>query len=237
MSQQYYLLRKENDLLNSLIGQSFNQKSKFEAEKILDQIHSKTESRSIGKKALCYIIDNGEIKGVGGSTLIKDKNGKIVSNLILDNFGIWLAGLFKGGNFSNTVALKDLSDVAHAIRIYGTSVFFNEAVTFRMLLFVGSGTNVPARTDFFVQTSFATAPESGGLECSVPVYNLANSNFKNLATITAGGSGTINESVFSSFWRDTANVSRQFSLFRDIISPGQAFVVGQTISLEYTVQL
>ena len=53
MKQQLILLREENDLLNSLIGQSFNQRTKFEAEKILTEIHSKAQDRSIGKMALC----------------------------------------------------------------------------------------------------------------------------------------------------------------------------------------
>jgi len=85
------LLRKENDDLKCLISQSFNEKNKFEAEKILNEIHSKAENRMIGKKALCYIVKNGIIRGVGGSTLMMDKNGKIVSNLILDQLGGFLA--------------------------------------------------------------------------------------------------------------------------------------------------
>ena len=65
MKQQYVLLKQENDLLNSLIGQSFNQRTKFEADKILKEIHKQADKYSM-EKAMCYVIDKGEIKGVGG---------------------------------------------------------------------------------------------------------------------------------------------------------------------------
>jgi len=237
MMQQYVVLRKENDLLNSLIGQSFNQKSKFEAEKILNEIHSKTQSRLISKKALCYIVDKNEILGVGGSTIMKDKNGKIVSNLILDNCGIWLAGLLKGGVLAKSVVLKDLSNVNKTFNIYQFGSLFNAQVNFRMLMKVGSGTTVPARTDFDIETSFPTAPESGNMESSIPLFNSALGNFKNAGSLTAGGSGTINESVLLSVWDTSSNINTTITLFRDIISPGQAFVAGQSIALEYTTQL
>jgi len=70
MSQLYIPLRKANDSLNSLIGQSFNQKSKFEAEKILAEIHSVAQDRLVGKKALCYVHDKGEIKGIWRQLLL-----------------------------------------------------------------------------------------------------------------------------------------------------------------------
>jgi len=91
---QFILLRKKNDLLNCLVSQSFNQKNRLEAEKILDEIHSIAENRTMSKKVLCYIVKNGLIRGVGGSTLMMDKNGKIFSNLILDGFGEFLTAIF-----------------------------------------------------------------------------------------------------------------------------------------------
>ena len=127
MKQEYVLLRTENDLLNSLIGQSFNQRTKFEAEKILTEIHSKAQDRSIGKMALCYIVDKNEIKGVGGSTLLKDKNDKIISNLILDQFGILLAGMFKGGTLEKSVVILDVNGAPSTLIVNSTaSVKFNQ---------------------------------------------------------------------------------------------------------------
>jgi len=239
MIQQYVLLRKENDLLNSLIGQSYNQKSKFEAEKILDEIHSKAESRMIGKKALCYVVDNSEIRGVGGSTLLKDKNGKIVSNLILNQFGEWLAAIFKSTSTGNrSTTLTSEVGASEFVQEYGGTLFNNGGAGFGSTLQVGSGTTPPARSDFFVETAFGIAPENFRFApASNAVYNSSLGNFKVSASINAGGAGTINESILMMQWDNTASALKTFSLFRDIISPGQAFIAAQTIALEYTVQL
>jgi len=239
MIQQYVLLRKENDLLNSLVGNSFNNQSKFEAEKILDEIHSKAESRMLGKKALCYIVDNNEIKGVGGSTMMKDKTGKISSNLILDNFGLFLAAIFMGipASGAETIVLKDTGGVNRTVNIISLVPLWNFSTGATMFHQVGSGSLAPARTDFNINTAFGTAPEDAIFEPSDPVYNSSIGNFKSLGSITAGGSGTINESIIVSRWRDSGNTNRFFAHFRDIISPGQSFIAGQAIALEYTVQL
>ena len=239
MKQEYVLLRTENDLLNSLIGQSFNQRTKLEAYKILTEIHSKAQDRSIGKMALCYIVDKNEVLGVGGSTLLKDKNGKIISNLILDNFGIFLAGIFKaflGG--TKTVLLRSTTVPNEAVNTYGGNLFGITAVNFGSFLQVGSGSTPPSRSDFNIETAFGTAPESVALTgVSDPVFNSGLGNFKYSVSIQAGGAGTINESV--SFLKFTTNVFnfRSFAMFRDIISPSASFIAGQTIALEYTIQL
>jgi len=239
------LLRKENDLLNSLIGKSFNQKSKFEAEKILDEIHSKAQSRMISKRVLCYIVDKNEIKGVGGSTLMKDKNGKIISNLILDQFGKFLTAIFpKQSTLAVIATLKDSSGIDRSMGIYDSHAqspaLFNARIGtgLGMQIQVGSGSTPPTRIDFRIETAFGTAPESiGFIAPSNPVWNSGLGNFKYTASISAGGSGTINESVCIALWEDTGNILRTFILFRDIISPAKSFIVGQTIALEYTIQL
>jgi len=237
MSQQLILLREENDLLNSLIGQSFNERTKLEAYKILTEIHSKAQDRSIGKMALCYVLDKNEVLGVGGSTLLKDKKGKIISNLILDQFGIVLAGVFKGDTLSKSVIVKDISAVDQSVTVVSSGSPFVRSNSARMLLLVGSGSTSPTRQDFFIQTPFGTAPESLFFASSNPVFNSGLGNFKNIGSITAGGAGTINESVLGAVWLDGLQVLRTWALFRDIISPAQSFIAGQSIALEYTIQL
>jgi len=231
-------------LLNSLIGQSFNQKSKFEAYKILKQIHKQADEYSM-VKGLCYIVQNGEIKGVGGSSLMKDKKtGEIVSDLILDNFGLWLTGICRSNvGTTKVVVLKNRSAVDKNVNVYSTETqsFFSRTNSGAkgFLVQVGSGTTAPARTDTNIETAFGTSPESINFTSTTDaVYNLTNSNFKFLGSITAGGSGTINESIMLSFWEQVVGGSPDsFVMFRDIISPGQSFVPGQSIALEYTVQL
>jgi len=243
MMQQYVLMRKENDLLNSLIGQSFNEKSKFEAYKILKQIHKQADQYSM-EKALCYIVDIGEIKGVGGSSLMKNKKtGEIVSDLVLDQFGNFLAGITK--NFAGgvrTAILKNNAGALRTLEIYTTSnvANFNRTTIGARgaLIQVGSGSTPPARTDFKIETVFGTAPESALFNApSSPVYNSGLGNFKYNASISAGGSGTINESILSYSWVLNNANQEIFTAFRDIISPAQAFIAGQTIALEYTIQL
>jgi len=242
MNQQYVLLRKENDLLKSLIGRSFNQKSKFEAQKLLEEIHSKAESRMIGKNALCYVVENNEILGLGGSTMMKDKNGKIVSNLILNAFGVLLNGLFDPQRAVNReVNVIDTLNQSEVLRFY-TSITANfvrqQGTQLGTLLQVGAGTTSPARSNFIIETVFGTSPESSPFGISpTPTYNSSLGNITRTGSIVAGGNGTINESVMQVQWINSAGIQKIFLLFRDSISPGVPFVVAQTIALEYKVQL
>jgi len=233
------LLRKANDDLKCLISQSFNQKNKFEAEKILNEIHSVAQPRTINKKALCYVVKNGLIKGIGGSTLIMDKNGKIFSNLILDQLGIFMAQLMHpNGLTSTSINMQDATNTTRNFFVYRASDDFNRTGTSGSLVQVGSSTTAPARTDFNIGTPFGTAPENATFAgVSNPVYNSGLGNYKYIASITAGGVGTINESILENRWNDSGNVIRDIVLFRDIISPAQPFIAGQSIALEYTVQL
>jgi len=235
------LLRKENDPLNSLIGRSFNQKSKFQAEKILNEIHSRAQSRTVSKSALCYILDKDEIKGVGGSTLMKTKDGKIISNLILDQFGVLFAGVLSKFQVADKIIqLKSTTGGLINLKAIGSGT------TFPQLGFggignrfqVGAGVTAPARTDFNIETAFGTAPESGLMAPATdPVFNSGLGNFKMNASITAGGAGTINESVWIGTFLNTANATNNYAFFRDIITPAQVFIASETIALEYTVQL
>jgi len=238
---QYVLLRKPNDSLNSLIGKSFNQKSKFEANKILDEIHSKAESRLIAKSALCYVLDKNEIKGVGGSTMLKDKNGKIISNLILDQFGLLMSKIFATLTTGNQlVTINNTINVGVPINARAlTSNVWNitSGGAVGTTLFVGSGSTPPARTDFTLATPFVIAPENNVFASNFPIWNSGLGNCKNVGSIIAGGSGTINESALIQTWRTGASGLSTFALFRDIISPAQSFIAGQSIALEYTVQL
>jgi len=238
---QFVLLRKKNDVLNCLIGQAFTEKNKFEAEKILNEIHSIAENRTINKKVLCYIVKNGLIRGVGGSTLMMDKNGKIFSNLILDGFGEFLSALFRRVDSSfKSFTSPDKTGTPENFGVYGSSSLFNLIISSGqgVRLQVGSGVTPPARTDFNIETAFGTAPENAEVQpTSDPVWNSGLGNFKQNISMIAGGSGTINESALFGRWANSGVSLRLLALFRDIISPAKAFIVGQTIALEYTVQL
>ncbi len=236
------LLRKENDLLNSLIGKSFNQKNKFEANKILTEIHSKAERRSVNKNVLCYVVDNEEIQGVGGSTMMQDKDGKIVSNLILDNFGEIMNALHAGNPapIGLAVNVKDTGGSARQLRFYLNNNWQDTAFggADGINTQIGSGITPPARTDFKIETAFVTVPESQGITMTnLPVWNSALGQITTTGSVVAGGSGTVNEAVLTSLLQTLATIQKRFAYYRDIISPGVAFVPTQNIVLDYLVQL
>ncbi len=238
MAQPFTAMREMNRPLDALKGQSFNAKSKHEAEKILQEIHSIARRRTIGKNVLCYIHTDGEIKGVGGSTLLKDGDGKFHSNLILNNFGLWLSQILKGTFAETTANLIDRTGTSRNIRCIVTSTMFNDSTFQTAKLHVGTGITAPARDDFFIETPLSTAPESGFFPpIPTSVYDPVNFNFKNVGSVNAGGSGTVNEAIMAMLWLDNIATSRDIVLYRDIISPGQAFTIGETIALEYTTQI
>lgn len=238
MNQQYVLLRKENDSLNSLIGQSFNQKSKFEAYKILSEIHEKANVRSMSK-VLVYCVDpkSNQILGVGGSSLMQNKkNGKIVSDLISDNFGfMWT--FFHRSPISLTLSVNyiDINGNVNPRNLYRVG---GNGQWDRLggMIQVGSGTTPPARTDFKIETPFVSSPEStiAGI-AGFSVYSPATGKITGIARQISptGSSGTVNESALFQEWRNPGN---RYLLARDSISPGVSFIAAQNIVVDYTWQ-
>jgi len=238
MKQQYVLLRQENDLLNELKFRTFDNRLKHEAEKILSEIHDKADYGCM-EKALCYNVRDGMVKGVGGSSLMKDvKTGKLRSDLILDQFGIFMEGMFNGltGSDRNVVMTDDVGTDT-TMRVYGTSGTFNDVSSGRILLQVGQGTTPPTRADINLETPFVGGAESVFFESTRPSYNLSNFNWKNAGQITVAGAGTVNESIFKHLMDEPSGATAIFTMYRDIISPGVPFIIGDGIFLEYTTQL
>jgi len=245
MKQEYVLLKKENDTLNSLIGQSFNQKSKLEAEKILTEIHKGYFSS--WSKALVYCIEpkTNEILGVGGSSLFYDKKRKrIHSDLLLDNFGIFLKAWFtftpSGVNSIATMQTDDSSIQCFAIYELAQAVFsYNQSVGMRIR--IGSS-SVIARSDFNVTTPFPSSPESDLTD--ILVTSTYQSGTGKIIGITAGispttGSGSIAESgLFAGFsFTGSGGAQKRIMMAHDVISPTVSFTSGKQIVIDYTWQL
>jgi len=164
--------------------------------------------------------------------------------MILDQAGIWLASLFKktDGSILAMPLIKDTGGVNRNFFSYGNNTarpFNNSGLgSLGMQVRVGSGSTIPARTDFSISSPFVVAPESNDFNATTnPVWNSGLGNFKYLGSLTAGGAGTINESILLGNWLDNSDIVRKLALFRDIISPAKSFVIGQSIALEYTIQL
>ncbi len=168
---------------------------------------------------------------------MKDKDGKIVSNLILFPFGGVLALLFRGNpSPSISIGITDEDNIGRAVRCY-TSQNYTNQVAKGCVHKVGQGSTAPARSDIDTETDFGTSPESANIDSSDPVFDSATGTLKSVSAMSAGGSGTINESVLKNGWNDTTANLRIFSMFRDIISPAVSFLTGESIVLEYKLQL
>jgi len=135
MTQQFISRRELNDPLKEMYGASFNSKNKLESERILRDIHSVTQHRSFDKNALCYIVNDGQIKGVGGSTILEDvKTGKLHSNLILNNLGSILAGIFRGVSGVQAVSLTETGGISRSMLTYNAATTYNDSSTALIIL-------------------------------------------------------------------------------------------------------
>jgi len=168
-------------------------------------------------------------------------------NLILDNFGKFLAGLisYVATGSKLAISLVDDGGVSQTIAVHSsdpyaaTSVLFNfaKSVDVGGMMRIGSGTTPPARGDYKIETPFTVAPESDYFEAGTASYAAGVITIS--AGITAGGSGTINETGFFGKMTDGGDytVSRMIMLFHDAISPSVSFSAGDSITVEYSISL
>jgi len=178
-------------------------------------------------------------------SVIDPKTGRIIArgkskprNLILNNFGVWLAGLIRTPVTGlTTITLKDDGGADRTFYVYhtGTGAFNAANTTLGTNFRVGSSVAAPARTDYTIGAGFPTAPESGLFGTGSGSYAAGVISFS--AAITAGGSGTVNECGFYGRWFDTGGALRNIMLFHDLISPGVSFTPGQIITVSCTITL
>jgi len=241
--KQYLLLKEKNDSLNSLIGKSYNQKSKFEAEKILTEIHKGYFSS--WSKALVYCIEpkTNEILGVGGSSLFQNKKTKrIHSDLIMDNFGEFWKALFTFTVSSVQLAVMKSDDgVLASYQLYlpsASGVGYNNQ--FGVRIQIGSS-SVIARTDFKITTPFGNSPESLQLNIlGTSTYQSGTGKIIGINTTFSptGGSGTVSESaLFGVMGVGSTGSQRRVLMAHDAISPPVPFTSGKIITVSYTWQL
>jgi len=168
-------------------------------------------------------------------------------NLILDNFGNFLAVIISHHPLKShpTAPLVDDGGLSRTVQIGTTSPTTTGLYYFYLTLYgnvggymrIGSGTTAPARGDYKIETPFTVAPESDYFEAGTGSYTAGTITIS--ASITAGGSGTINETGF--FLRmqdkDDSTIQRTYMIFHDAISPGVSFSAGDSITVEYSILL
>jgi len=186
------------------------------------------------------------------TVMIQDKRGLIKgisqsrrNNLILDHFGEWLALMFRAPvDARNTFIFNDTDLVARTFSFYHSAgavddVFCRKeaagAINIGTTMEIGSGTTAATRADEQIETNFVVAPEDDAFPTGVGAY--AVGAIACAGAIVAGGAGTINETLLSGMWCDEGGVAREVALLHDILVAGEAFVLGDTITVTYTLNL
>lgn len=181
------------------------------------------------------------------STVIisKDKIIKSVgqskrNNLILDNFGVFLAGLIRAPVSANTesgnfTAKDGTPNAWHMYRDVADQFEFNDGSGAGFHLQCGSGVTPATRSDYSIQTPLPTAPEDD-------VFPTGNGSYAGGAVslagaVSCGGAGTVNETVLYAYLNNKSNAIENVAFFHDLLVSGEAFVLGDTITVTYTVNL
>lgn len=170
------------------------------------------------------------IKGIGQSRR---------NNLILDNFGEGLSGIFRTpvALLGPIHVLVDDGGVNRNVYFMAVSASTFNAMAAQALgsnIKVGSGISAAARNDYDIETAFIVGPEDTEFDTGPGSY--AAGAISIAGAITAGGAGTINEVGLFGVWSYTA-AAGLFMLFHDILAAGEAFVLGETITVTYTINL
>ena len=156
-------------------------------------------------------------------------------DLFLDNFGQWLAGIVVCK--SNQVkVLKDIDGTNRNVPFTHISSGdrWNRQINQSpgMWFQLGSGSTTPSRSNYCIETAFATSPENAKFEAS---WGMHTSGFCiNAGAISAGGSGTVNESIVITRWATNNNDEYFFAIVRDAINPGVSFVASDVLCATLT---
>jgi len=176
---------------------------------------------------------DGIIKGIGQSKR---------NNLILDSFGQVLAALMRAPiNGITNINLDDITDTARACTIMeeaaGSNSFIGSAAAriVGTVMRCGSGVTPAVRTNFEIETPLAVAPEDAIFPTGNGSYAAGSVGCS--GTIVAGGAGTINEVGMYGQWVYAGPTLGWFMLFHDILVAGEAYVLGETITVTYTLAL
>lgn len=195
-----------------------------------------TESRlAEAQRSHLRLPELGMVAALNSDGVIKEIGFNREGDLFLDNFGQWLAGIVVCR--SNQVkVLKDIDGVNRNVPFthIGSGDRWNRQINQSpgMWFQLGSGSTSPSRSNYCIETAFATAPENAKFEGS---WGMHTSGFCiNAGAISAGGSGTINESAAMTRWATNNNDEYFFAIVRDAISPGVSFVASDVLCATLT---
>jgi len=175
----------------------------------------------------------GIVKGIGQSKR---------NNLILDNFGEILAEMFTTpSQAQDWISVKDILNAGTVIQFWGDATATNEPFVKNSLdlgtcMQVGAGVSAATRADYAIETPLGTPPEDDIFDTGPGSYAVGSIGVA--GAIVAGGAGTINEVLMVLKLREaTGSVASDIAIFHDLLVSGEAFVLGETITVTYTINL
>jgi hypothetical protein len=207
-------------------------------------------TEQLAKKSLVSCLDplTKEIYGLGSSSLLQHKvTGKIIDNLILDNFGLWFAGILSGtSNAGATGSLIDDANATKTVRWYQlpgiNSSNFNDNASFNKSLGIkikmGSDTATAiARSNYKIYAPLGSGPESGYLPANAGAYTGSFTIIYQGDANPTGGAGTVNEIGTFGVWADASANDITIMLARDLVTPGVMYTAGKLLRGAYTWQI
>lgn len=225
------------DYLHDFRGYSQKQKlmddlSRFLLRSKLEWAYHTGVSRFSQEVALVII-------GEPESKEILDIGGSLPGDLFVDNWGTVWAGLFRAPINGNTaVTLTDTSNTArqlYSMEDAGATFNASNAIIGSRIQ-VGSGTTAPARSDYKIQTAFATAPENALFDTGTGSYAAGSGNITVSGSITAGNeAGTINEAILAGVWYTySAGAAENICICHDATT-ATAFSNAKSITVQYSI--
>lgn len=140
------------------------------------------------------------------------------NDLVLDNFGLWLAGLMRAystGAVTTSVTMKDTGGVSRVVQLYSYTYPFNTYQATGLKVEVGTGATAPARTDYALQTPAGTATALSGNA----TWTSAAGTISLAGDVLMEALTTLYEAGLQALWNTDAAYIRTFLLFHDTFGP------------------
>lgn len=190
---------------------------------------------------------NPELTGVGCSPVLKNKDGKMVADLLTNNFGVWFQTFFGTvvSQLERAVIMVDRDSLSRTVNLNGDQLGnggqWNNSdggITYTAMQ-LGSGSTAPQRSDIDIETPLIGAPQVSPFSTTgnVSAWDSLNGVMSTIGSVvTAAIGGAVNEACLFGFFGYLAPASTFFLLAHDTI-PTVGFIAGQTLNCEYSFQL
>jgi len=225
----------ENSQLLEYIGKTKTQNLKDEISKeYFELVSKKFPDYGFNHKmnSLVTVTKDQEIKKIGMSC---------INDLIMDNWGLWLAGLFSGDDFVTPPATDIAGTTNNAIKLRGTSQCFNMTDTvagnYGSLIQIGKGLSAVTRQDFDIGNPFTNGgSEDSRIGTGDGGWISGLGQIQIPMQLTTTGSGAISETCL---WLQVGTISpvelQQYLISHDNISPVVNFIVGEIVNVDYSM--